>query len=202
MTHVENIPHILKYGVTSAASPNANPAYIPIGDSSLISYRTDKYIQTIHGESIRLGQFIPFYFGIRMPMLYVIQHGGNYVPTAVNPDQIIYVVVSLQSLLNVDINFYFTDGHATDALTTTFDRSHIDQLQMHIDWNAVTAKYWKGEGIDIDVKRRKQAEFLIDGDIATEHIAGYLCYSCYSSEKLASFGIPRERIKIVPNAYF
>lgn len=37
MTHIKNIPHILKYGITHKNSPNANPYYEEIGDISLIS---------------------------------------------------------------------------------------------------------------------------------------------------------------------
>lgn len=37
MTHIDNIPHILKYDITHKSSKNANPVYITIGDKSLIS---------------------------------------------------------------------------------------------------------------------------------------------------------------------
>ncbi len=32
MTHIDNIPHILKYGITHKNSKNANPHYKAIGD--------------------------------------------------------------------------------------------------------------------------------------------------------------------------
>lgn len=79
MTHIENIPHILKYGLTHRSSGNADPHYHSIGDASLIDYRSSKMVD-VGGIMIALGDYIPFYFGVRMPMLYVIQHGGNYVP--------------------------------------------------------------------------------------------------------------------------
>lgn len=41
MTHIENIPHILRYGITHADSAYANPSFIPIGDGSLIQTRND-----------------------------------------------------------------------------------------------------------------------------------------------------------------
>lgn len=40
MTHIDNIPHILQYGITHVSSPNANTNYVPIGDESLISNRS------------------------------------------------------------------------------------------------------------------------------------------------------------------
>jgi hypothetical protein len=39
MTHIQNVPHILRYGITGKTSPNANPHYAPIGDTSLIDKR-------------------------------------------------------------------------------------------------------------------------------------------------------------------
>jgi hypothetical protein len=31
MTHIENIPHILRHGITHFSSHNANPDFVPIG---------------------------------------------------------------------------------------------------------------------------------------------------------------------------
>jgi hypothetical protein len=77
MTHVDNIPHILEFGITHRNSENANPNYVSIGDRSLIDNRNSKKVN-FDTESIILGDFIPFYFGIRTPMLYVIQKGGAF----------------------------------------------------------------------------------------------------------------------------
>ena len=45
MTHIENIPHVLKYGITHKDSPNANPKFIAIGDVSLINTRNAKIVR-------------------------------------------------------------------------------------------------------------------------------------------------------------
>ena len=50
MTHIENIPHILKHGVVHKNSPNANPEYISIGDASLIDTREKKTINISNGN--------------------------------------------------------------------------------------------------------------------------------------------------------
>ena len=89
MTYIGNIPHVLSNGIVHKTSPLANPNYIAIGDVSLIDYRSNKSVN-IDGHNIILGDYIPFYFGVRMPMLYVIQHGGNFVEQARPPQEIIY----------------------------------------------------------------------------------------------------------------
>ena len=124
ITHIENIPHILQYGITHKDSLNRNPDYKNIGDLSLINNRSKKIVSIDNGEfdsknslvSIELGDFIPFYFGIRMPMLYVAQHGGNFVERATSPVDIIYLGCSLSKIISADFDFFFSDGHATDML--------------------------------------------------------------------------------------
>jgi hypothetical protein len=56
--HIENIPHILKNGITHSTSPNKNQSFVPIGDSSLISVRSNILLE--HGR--RLGDYIPYLF--------------------------------------------------------------------------------------------------------------------------------------------
>ena len=149
-----------------------------------------------------LGDFIPFYFGVRMPMLYVVQHGGNFVSEAFRPNNIVYVVVRLNSILSSGFTYYFSDGHGTDRLTTFYDSSKIDLLPSIIDWNAVTARKWGGEDVEIDIKRRKQAEFLVGDDIPSDLIFGFVCCDESSKDKLVSMGVKNEIIKIFPNAYY
>ncbi|MDR2868318.1 MAG: DUF4433 domain-containing protein, partial [Bacteroidales bacterium] len=50
MTHIENISHILQYGITHRKSPNANPNYVTIGDTSLISTRETKQVPVSNGN--------------------------------------------------------------------------------------------------------------------------------------------------------
>lgn len=207
MTHIENIPHILRYGITHKNSPHADAAYKSIGDASLISTRETKRVcidnGTFHqeGENIVLGEFIPFYFGIRMPMLYVIQHGGNFVPQATPPTDIIYLVCHLLSVANAQSRCYYSNGHATEFITSFFDKSHIRELPSRINWEAITERYWGGEE-KLNLKWQKQAEFLAKDDIPPDLIIGYVCHDEAAQQRLMQMGIEKNKIKIVPNAYY
>ena len=153
ITHIENIPHILQHGITHKDSPNRNQNYRNIGDKSLIDTRNKREVNIDNGEidlvnnntSIILGNYIPFYFGVRMPMLYVAQHGGNFVDQATSPADIIYLACSLNKLILSDIDFYFTDGHATDMMTSFYDKTKINELVNIIDWSAIKSSYWGGD---------------------------------------------------------
>jgi hypothetical protein len=137
ITHIKNIPHILQYGITHKDSFNSNLNFITIGDLSLIDTRSTREVYIDNGDllnfnspSIILGNFIPFYFGVKMPMLYVIQNGGNFVEKATSAQNIVYIACSLINVINSEIIYYFTDGHATDALTSFYSSTEIENLQL------------------------------------------------------------------------
>lgn len=205
MIHIENIPHILKHGVVHKNSPNANPDYISIGDISLIDTRAIRTVNISNGKrsksygSIILGDFIPFYFGVRMPMLYVMQIGGNYVERATPPQNIVYVVCNLNEIVLSGIDFYFSDGHATDNFSLFYDKSKVEELPNIIDKNAITAKFWND---NLDIKRKKQAEFLLANDVPANLLAGFVCYNEVAKQRLVEMGIDTEKIKIYSQAYF
>lgn len=196
MTHIENIPHILRYGITHSSSANANPNFVSIGDGSLISTRNN--ISLNNGRL--LGEYIPFYFGARTPMLYVVQNGFNMVaPTPA--ENIVYCITSVQKIIDLELDFVFTDGHAVGGFTSQFAPQDIDKLDNILDWKAITAKYWHDDN-DLDLKRRKEAEFLVSGDISINAILGYLVYNQNSKDKIINYGVDAANVHIKSEYYF
>ncbi len=208
MTHIDNIEHILQNGITHRNSPNHNQNYITIGDISLINTRDTKQVTVDNGDfldfdasTITLGDFIPFYFGVKMPMLFVIQNGGNFVITSTPASKIVYMVCPVSRIIKKYENYYFSDGHATDNLTSFYNKTRINDLSKIIEWNAVKASYWGGQD-NLNVKRKKQAEFLVSDDVEPNLIFGFGCYNDVAKNKLIGFGIKEEKIKVIPNAYY
>ena len=196
MTHIGNILHILQNGITHATSPNANPNFIPIGDGSLIATRNN--IMLSNGK--RLGQYIPFYFGARTPMLYVVQNGFNMVaPTLA--ENIVYCVTSVQKIIDLQLDFVFTDGHAVDRFSTLFAAEEIQNIDLILDKDAINAKYWKDDN-DLDRKRRKEAEFLISDDIVNDAILGYIVYNQNAKDKVITYGVSESNVHIKSDFYF
>jgi hypothetical protein len=196
MTHIDNIPHVLTHGITHVLSPNANKNYKPIGDATLIQARNKHRL--INGKN--LGDFTPFYFGTRTPMLYVIQKGHNMV-TRTPPEKIVYCVSSVQDVIDQRLDFVFTDGHAEDRLSTCFSSDDLDRLSEVVDWDAVNAQFWKDD-TDLDKKRRKSAEFLILGDLAPEKIRGFVVFDANAKNQLLEFGIQEHKVVIKPAYYY
>lgn len=197
ITHLQNIPHIVQHGITHITSVNRNREYVPIGDSSLISSRASFQIP----NSRKLGDYIPFYFGIRMPMLYVIQNGFNGVPVT-GPKDIVYCVTTVHRIQQTGLEYVFTDGHAVDGLTTFYFPADIQNIENIVDYSAIQKKYWKDEK-DLDLKRRKEAEFLILGDLPADAIEGFIVYTMATAETIKQMpGIENKKLSIKPEFYF
>lgn len=196
MTHIENVPHILEHGVTHVSSVHTNKSYKTIGDNSIISTRNN--FDLPNGK--KPGAYIPFYFGARMPMLYVIQKGYNGVPVTPAKD-IVYCISSVQKVVDHNLPFVFTDGHAVDGLSGFYEQKDLPNIDQILDKKAIDATYWHKDD-DLDLKRRKEAEFLIETDIHVTAIIGRVVYNEEAKKHLLTMGIPEKKIYVKPNCYF
>ncbi len=50
---------------------------------------------------------------------------------------------------------------------------------------AISSKYWKDEN-DLDLKRRKEAEFLVSGDLPVNAIEGFVVYTETTAEIISN----------------
>ena len=73
-------------------------------------------------------------------------------------EPVIYLVTSVQRIMESGAEFVFSDGHSIAGYTSWFaDAGDLDQ----VDWEAVYCNWWRDTEDDMDRQRRKQAEFLI-----------------------------------------
>lgn len=195
ITHIDNIPHIVHSGLVRADSPMRDVNYVCIGDKQVIDLRGERIV-----NGYRLNDYIPFYLGPRSPMLYVIQHGYNGV-IRVEPEKIVYCVVRLDDLIKDNINCIFTNGHALSALTSYYTKDKLSQIDQIINYDDVYSSQWNIEE-DIDLKRRKEAELLVNCDLPTQYIRGYVVYNEKAKKQLVDFGIDADMIVVARNYYF
>lgn len=199
MVHIKNIPHILEHGITHRNSEQANKNYIPIGDSSLIASRSE---WKIPGTEFNLGDFIPFYFGPRTPMLYEIQYGYNNV-VRVEPAEIVYCIISIQDVIDNSLEGFFTDGHAKNVLTTFYRNDRLSDIIQLVSRKDVFERNWGPQYDNTgETKRKKSAELLLKNDIGPEFIKWFVVYNKEAKATLLSYGIDEEKILVKADFYF
>ncbi len=203
MTHIDNMAHILANGITHKNSPNANPNYVPIGDRSIINKRdiTSVELEPNEGEkysSRMLGAYTPFYFGPRSPMLLQIQT-GYYGIKKEAPYDIVYCRLNIQTIVDNDLEFIFTDGHAMAGFTSSYPNNRIKEVRNLVDLPATRLEWWNTPP---EAKNKKEAEFLIFGDISIDFVEKYLVYNEGAKQILIEIGIPQEDIIIDKSLYF
>jgi ssDNA thymidine ADP-ribosyltransferase DarT-like protein len=174
MTHIEHLPRIIAEGglVCDAEAARRNLCSKSIAYSGIKERRAATPVQNLRGEKIAAGgmlsDYVPFYFSNRSPMLGAIYKRAIDDPTVLQRD-VIYLVSSAEAVSKTDLTWCFTDGHGIEGLTEFYD--DFNDLPK-VDWDAVRTWRWGGKWLakDPDVKRRKQAEFLVHGRFPWELI--------------------------------
>lgn len=157
ITHVDNIASMaasgeLRCDSDCAADDSINPTSIAY--ENLKARRSNWDVEKARGGT--LANYVPFYYGPRSPMLYVISRGyvSGY---AGGQAEVAHLVCSVQEIARSG-DFVVTDGHAATPLTTQYDDlARLDE----VDWEVMRSRYWHDTDEDGDRKRRRQAEFLV-----------------------------------------
>ena len=181
ITHIDNLPHILRHGLVCANHPDANPEFRNIGNIQLIHDR--KKITTPDPPGGHIGDYIPFYLCTRSPMLYQIAK-GNYGIDKVPQKDIIYIVADHLTVLRNNLQWFCSDGHARHKMT----RFYTGEYDFHnnIDWDVIEDRNWKNTEDDADRLRRKQAEYFVKWAVPVNFFSYFLTYDVQSKQKIES----------------
>jgi len=157
LIHVENLPIVLQREGLHAPlhEPSDGLVYKTIHNAEIQSHRQVKPLPC--GPGGKIHDYVPFYFCIRSPMLYIISKGGveGY---SEGQEPLIYLITTAQMVAENGIPFVFSDGHGIAYYTDWFcDLADLGK----VDWDVIKSKYWFDTPEDGDRKRRRQAEFLI-----------------------------------------
>ena len=177
MTHIDNLPIILKDGMYA---PNVKmyPEYINIGDVSLIEQRGVFYVPVPPGGV--LADYVPFYFGGHSPMLLNIKTGHRGVQRREQRD-IVFLCTHIDIVTKACSEFCFTDGHAKDRMTAFFN--NLVDLDK-VDWTVVEEQYWYSAEDKPDRMRRKQAEFLVKTHVPISCLSGIIVLDEAAKQKV------------------
>lgn len=153
ITDISNLAGIIANGGLSsdASMQAASHAPSPIGYQNIKHRRLHEYTVPCCGGSF-VGEFVPFYFCPRSPMLYTINKGNTGKQPGCQKD-IVHLVSSVQHGYNLGVPWAISDGNA-GASYTTF--SNTPNALDGVDWNIVNSNDWSGPKIT-----KKHTEFLI-----------------------------------------
>ncbi len=184
ITDVANLPGILADQAlnSDAAMESRNPE--KIGYDHIKRRRLTEIIVPCC-QCRKVGEFVPFYFCPRSPMLFTINKGN----TGRSPGcqkTIIHLVSTMAAGIATGKDWAISTGNA-GARHTTFsaDAEALDQL----DWEAIRATSWQGK------QHQKSAEFLLADSFpwSAIHLIG-----CQNSAIAANVGALLEQIAHKP----
>ncbi len=161
-THIQNLEGIARAGglhCKNNAEPQKNASYHHIQ-----SRRKIRQIEC--GPQGFIHDYVPFYFAPRSPMLSAIFNGK--IPNMKQEDMV-YLISNTEKMIENQLQFVFTDGHSTMAITRFFDDTKdLDK----VDWEIMRAERWAITLDDPDRTRRRQAEFMVYNFFPLEALVG------------------------------
>ncbi len=174
IVHVDRLSSILADGAiwSDAEVIRRNPLGTTIGMNGIKQRRLNELTLTSHPQ-LYVGGCTPFYLCPRSIMLYLL-HQANHPDLTYRGGQgpIIHLEADLlQTVAWANQNqkrWAFTLSNAGARYFE--DRCDLTQLD-EINWNAVQANKWSGNGVSPAVKEGKQAEFLIEHSFPWELVS-------------------------------
>ncbi len=154
ITNIDNLALIIASGALQAIADikAAGVGYTSIAHQNIQDRRANTQVPCGPGRCLH--NYVPFYFGVRSPMLYTISH-GNVEDYEQGQEAIIYLVSTAQNVSDANLGYVFTDGHGIMGFTDFYeDLAHLGE----VDWPLMNKKYWYDTVDDPDRKRRRQAE--------------------------------------------
>lgn len=199
ITHRDNVPWILGNGLCCRNSDKADQNFVNIGNLELIGKRQLRFVDVQPGGP--LGDYIPFYFTPFTPMMYNIKTGRGGMKKRSN-DEIVILISSLHKLVEVGVEFVFSDRHAyLQAAQFSSDLKDLDR----INWDMLQARDFRRDPDDPEKFERYQAEALVHRFMPADSLLGVVCYSGAVAEAVQQLLDERDmKLKIVvkPRWYF
>jgi hypothetical protein len=201
-THIRNLPGILAAGCLQADSIVDRTSALRVEAGNL----GVKAIRKRHPVTVTpfgyVADYVPFYFGPRSPMLYVIHKGS--VPTYTEGQEpLIYLVSTVEAIAATGAACLFSDGNCASAITQVY--SDLALLDTAVDWVVMRARMWNDTADDPDRKRRRMAEFLVHKQVPISCLTEITVRSAIIEQKVEvilgahSVSLP---VRVLPDWYY
>jgi hypothetical protein len=169
-TAIDHLPSIIDRGLLCDDRAAAEHLLtVEVGNSGIKDIRRRRRVPVPPGGMI--AGYVPFYFAPRSPMLFAITHGKVPGYTG-GTDQLVYLVTSVERLVELGLPVLFTDRNA--VLATASFGAGVDELDALVDWPLMLARMWANTDNEPDRRERRMAECLVHGHVpwpAIQHVA-------------------------------
>lgn len=136
ITHMRNLAGILEQGGLHCDRNAQQLKSIQIGHQHIKARRMARVVPLPPNGT--LGDYVPFYFAPRSPMLYAI-HNGAVVGYTGGQEPVVHLVSSVEDVRDSGLEWVFTEGHAEMAFSDFFgDLEDLDK----VDWKVMGSSYW------------------------------------------------------------
>ncbi|MEU4556776.1 DUF4433 domain-containing protein [Actinoplanes sp. NPDC023936] len=204
-THIDNLPSMSAVGhVSCDVSARTGLMTVEVGATDIKERRRRRAVPIAPGGCV--GDYVPFYFAPRSPMLYRIacDHRDSVPGRYQGGDRpLVYLVTSIGAVLGAHLDWVATDGNAATA-TTEFT-SDLASLEAAVDWPLMESERWNSTEDDPDRQRRRLAEFLVHRRVPLSLIRWVATYDERHKEQVKEMmsGNPlTERIIVRPGWYY
>lgn len=171
ITHIDNVPSILKHGILChQIIEEESIAFTPIYNKDIVSRRAQRLVSS--GKN--LWAFANLYFKARNPMLYKVAHD--------KPLDEIVVLGIRRDAMNIK-GALIADGNAANSPTTIIPRSKIEKVQLDEIIENTQKEWWNQED---GSKRKIMAECLVPERIASDYIDTIYTPNLNAKDKLES----------------
>lgn len=166
ITHLDNLPGILSDGGLHSDKIMAQRNPTAIGYTHIKQRRLSEIRVGCCGGRF-VGEFVPFYFCPRSPMLYTINRGNTgHAPGCQRT--ILHLVSTLAAGIGQNRAWAISDGNAgASHVSFSADLAVLAEL----DWAAIHARQWQGR------IHQKSAEFLLADFFAWTNLQRIGCHS-------------------------
>ncbi|MXY10418.1 MAG: DUF4433 domain-containing protein [Acidimicrobiaceae bacterium] len=188
-THISNLASIAEAGLYSDTQIEAGQrAPTEIGNADVKQRRRNLAVPLPPYGWV--ANYVPFYFAARSPMLYIISQGD--VPTySGGQDEIVYLVTSVEKVVEEGLSFVFTDRNA--ALRIADYGDDLEDLDDYVDWDLMEGRMWNNTYEEPDRQERRMAELLVHDHVPWSAFIGVAARNdnkCRQAEHaLSSVGI-------------
>lgn len=164
MTRAERLPSIVAEGLLpDNAVAGSELGGVDIGYRHIKDRRARRQVPC--GARGSLGDYVPFYFAPRSPMLYAITR-GQLGAEAAKTERIVYLQTSTQALISAGVTVVYSSHNAVLKYGEFTDSDRDLDGDDFIDWPLMTDRYWVNTDDDPDRKERRQAECLAHSAVA------------------------------------